>query len=44
LQVPERDRQIDMPDRESLHSVDDPVERCGRRPQLRSRDSHVIEC
>jgi hypothetical protein len=32
LQVPEHDGQIDLPDRESLHSRDDPVEQCSRRP------------
>jgi hypothetical protein len=43
-QVPEHNGQIDLPDGEHLHSRDDPVERCGRRPQLGSRDAHVVKC
>jgi hypothetical protein len=42
-QVPERDGQIVLPDRESFHSQDDPIERCGRRPHLGSRDAHVVK-
>jgi hypothetical protein len=43
LQVPEHDKQIDLPDRESLHSLNDAVERSGRWPQLGSRDALVVE-
>jgi hypothetical protein len=41
-QVPKRNGQIDLPDRECLHSRDDPMEQCGRRPQLGPRDAHVV--
>jgi hypothetical protein len=40
---PERNGQIDLPDRECFHSRDDPMER-GRRPKFGLRDVHIIEC
>jgi hypothetical protein len=43
LLFPEHDGQVNLPNGESLHSRNDPVEWCARRPQLGPRDAHVVK-
>jgi hypothetical protein len=43
LHVPERERQIDLPDGERLDSGYDPVELRSRQPQCGPRDAHLVK-